>query len=111
MIKVDEYNGVCVLTVIGDLAGETSRSIRKTVDQQIDNNKIASFAVDLEQCQFIDSEGLESLIWIKSKSDDLFGMMKVVNPDQNCRKIFEMTRLDKRFDIEIDLTSAMKSMR
>lgn len=111
MIKTDEYNGVCVLTVIGDLAGDDCRQIRRIVEQQVDTRQIASFAVDLEQCQFIDSEGLETLLWVKNRCDDLFGMMKVIKPDEHCQKIFEMTRLDRRFDVEEDLTTAMKSMR
>ncbi|HEX8339350.1 MAG TPA: STAS domain-containing protein [Tepidisphaeraceae bacterium] len=111
MITSDEYNGVCVITVEADLAGEQSAAVRKAVEKTIDDRHIVSFAIDLQRCPFIDSEGLETLLWVKRRCDELFGMMKVVNPDEHCRKIFEITRLSSRFDIEQDLTVALKGMR
>ena len=111
MITSDEYNGVCVINVGAELSGEVLDTTRKLVDKMIDDRHIVSFAVDIEKCPFIDSEGLETLLWIKRRSDELFGMMKVVNPDEHCRKIFEITRLDSRLDIEHDLAAALKGMR
>ena len=111
MITSDEYNGVCVLNIDGDLAGEGCAALRKLVETTIDLKQIVSFAVDLAKCPFIDSEGLQTLLWLKGRSDDLFGMMKVVGPDEHCRTIFAMTRLDARLDIEDDLTAALKGMR
>lgn len=111
MIKSDEYNGVCVLSVNGELTGDDCKLARQAVEHQVDTRQIANFVVDLENCGFIDSDGLETLLWIKKRCDDLFGMMKVVKPDENCRKIFEITRLESRFDVETDLAIAMKAMR
>jgi anti-anti-sigma factor len=111
MITHDEYNGVCVVTVGAELAGEESAAARKLVEKTIDERHIVSFAFDLQNCPFIDSEGLETLLWVKRRCDELFGMMKVVNPDEHCRKIFEITRLDSRLDIEHDLAAALKGMR
>jgi anti-anti-sigma factor len=111
LITHDEYNGVCVITVEADLAGEQCADARRIVEKMIDDRQIVSFAVDIQKCPFIDSEGLETLLWMKQRSDELFGMMKVVNPDEYCRKIFEITRLDTRLDIEHDLTAALKGMR
>lgn len=111
MISVDQYNGVGVLTVEQEFTGEDAKSARTIVQDLIDKQQIANFAVDLEKCVMIDSEGLESLLWIKQRCDDLFGAFKIVNPDENCRKIFEITRLDHRFDFGADLTIALKAMR
>lgn len=111
MIKSDEYNGVCVLSITGELAGDECDAARKIVESEIDQKHIVNFAVDMERCDFVDSEGLEFMLWLKRKCDDLFGMMKVVAPDETCRKILQITRLDKRFDIESDLSFALKSMR
>ncbi len=111
MIKTDEYNGVCVISVIGELTGDDCGTTRKTVETQIDTHHVVSFAIDLEQCTFIDSDGLETLLWVKRKCDELFGMMKVVKPDENCRKILQITRLESRFDVEADLSLALKGIR
>jgi anti-anti-sigma factor len=111
MITSDDYNGVCVLTLNGDFSGDDCRDARRIVEQTIDTKQIVNFAVDLDRCPFMDSEGLETLLWIKGKCDEMFGMMKVVNPDESCRKIFEITRLESRFDVERDLAHALKAMR
>jgi anti-anti-sigma factor len=111
MITSDEYNGVCVLSVNGELVGDECRQARRLVELTIDQKQIVNFAVDLERCPFMDSDGLETLLWIKGKCDEMFGMMKVVKPDESCRKIFEITRLDARFDVETDLANALKAMR
>ena len=42
---------------------------------------------------------------------DLFGRMKLVNLDENCKKILEITRLDHHFECQADLPTALKTMR
>ncbi|HEY0008757.1 MAG TPA: STAS domain-containing protein [Tepidisphaeraceae bacterium] len=111
MITSEDYNGVCVISVASDLSGENCKITRQIVDNSIDTKHVVNFALDLEKCPFIDSEGLQTLLWIKGRCDELFGMMKVVKLDEHCRKIFEITRLERRFDIENDLTVALKAMR
>lgn len=111
MISTEDYNGVCVLSITGELSGDECAKVRKAVEDSIDQRHVVNFAVDLEKCAYLDSEGLETVCWIKGKCDELFGMMKVVTADENCRKIFEITRLDERLEIEADLTTALKAMR
>jgi anti-anti-sigma factor len=60
---------------------------------------------------FIDSLGLEALLWIKRKTDELFGQVKLINVDDNVRKILEITRLEPRFESQRDLATALKMMR
>ncbi len=111
MINSEDYNGVCVLSVAGDLTGDECAKVRTVVEQSIDQRHVVNFAVDLEKCTYLDSEGLETVCWIKAKCDELFGMMKLVAPDETCRKILEMTRLDERLEIEVDISTALKAMR
>lgn len=111
MIKVDEYNNICVLSLGGDLAGAESDLLRKQIDDVVDKRQIIDFVVDLEKVGFIDSEGLETLLWMKRKCEDLFGQLKLANPDENVRKILEITRLEPRFQCHNDLPTALKNMR
>jgi anti-anti-sigma factor len=110
-VKTEEYNQVCVMAVNGDFAGDNSAIARKAVDEAIDQRQIVDFIVDCEKCGFMDSEGLETLLWIKRRCEDLFGKIKLVNLDENCRKILEMTRLEHRFECHGDLAGALKTMR
>ncbi|MCC6422652.1 MAG: STAS domain-containing protein [Phycisphaerales bacterium] len=110
-VKCEQYNQVCVMAVTGDFAAENSVAARKLTEEYIDKRQIVDVVVDLENAGFIDSEGLETLLWIKRKCEDLFGQVKLANLDENCRKIIEITRLEHRFECHPDLAAALKNMR
>ena len=110
-IKCEEYNQVCVIAPAGDFAGENSAQARKAVDEHIDSKQIVNFVVDFEKAGFVDSEGLETLLWVKRRAEDLFGQLKLINLDENVRKILEITRLEHRFECQPNLEAALKTMR
>ena len=110
-MKVDEYSSVCVISLHGDFAAEASKELRTAVEARIEERRIVDFVVDFEKADFIDSEGLETLLWLKRRCEDLFGQIKLVNLDESCRKILEITRLEHRFECHGDLTGALKTMR
>src|SRR4051812_31792666 len=97
-IKCDEYNNVCVLGLAGDFIGAESELVRKQVEDLIDKKQIVDYVIDLEKTSFIDSEGLETLLWMKRKVEELFGQLKLAALDEHCRKILELTRLEHRFE-------------
>jgi anti-anti-sigma factor len=110
-IKCDEYNKICVIGVGGDFTAENTAAARKAVDDHIEGRQIVDFVFDFEKAGFVDSEGLETLLWVKRKCEDLFGQVKLANLDENCRKILEITRLEHRFECHADLPAALKTMR
>ena len=65
--------------------------------------------VDLEQTHFVDSAGLELLLWARRRCDELFGRLKLVNVADPVRKILEVTRLDHRLECPGDLAAGLKS--
>jgi len=111
-IKCEDYNNVFVIALDGDLTADgPAESLRKIAMERIDQRQIVDFVVDFEKSSFFDSEGLETLLWLKRRAEDLFGQVKLVNLDENCRKILEITRLEPRFECHNDLASALKTMR
>ena len=110
-VKYEEYNNICVMTFDADFLGPECEGVRKSVEQLIEKKQIVDFVVDFEKAGFIDSEGLETLLWLKRKAEDLFGQVKLSHLDENCRKILEITRLEHRFECHADLTGALKTMR
>ncbi len=85
MHKCEDYNNVCVLSLDGDLSGEANAIVRKLADERVDNRQIVDFVIDFEKAGFFDSEGLETLLWLKRRCEDLFGQLKLVNLDENCK--------------------------
>ncbi len=110
-IKCEEYNKVCVIAPAGDFTGENAALARKAVEQQIGEKQIVNFVVDFEKSGFVDSEALETLLWVKRKAEELLGQVKLANLDENVRKILEITRLEHRFEAQADLAAALKTMR
>jgi anti-anti-sigma factor len=110
-ITCEEYNQVCVLTLGADFVGSEVGQARTCVEDLIDKRHIVNFVFDFEKATFVDSEGLEALLMIKRRSEELFGQIKLVNLDEHCRKILEVTRLDHRFECHDDLAAALKTMR
>ncbi len=110
-IKCEEYNSVCVIGLGADFSGDLTQEVRHAVDERVDQRQLVDFVVDFEKAGFIDSEGLETLLWLKRRSEDLFGQVKLINLDDNCRKILEVTRLEHRFECHNDLSAALKTMR
>lgn len=111
MVKCEEYNQVCVLTIEGDFSAEEIAPARKAFEEQVEKKQIVDFVVDLEKSTFIDSEGLELLVNMKKKCEDLFGQMKLASLDENVKKILEITRLESRFECHPNLPAALKNMR
>ena len=110
-IKSEDYGNVCVIAVNGDLTGEATKELKQTAEERIEQKRLIDFVVDLEKTDFIDSEGLEALLWLKRRCEDLFGQIKLVNLKENVHKILEITRLEHRFECHADLAGALKTMR
>src|SRR3954468_3188699 len=109
--KFEEYNHVCVVTLGADLITAECPDIRKGVEELIEKKQIVDYVIDFEKAGFIDSEGLETLLWLKRRAEDVFGQLKLTALDENCRKILEITRLEHRFECHADLPAALKTMR
>jgi len=109
-IRCEDYDHVSVLTVTGEFSVDTVDAFRQQVDERL-GRKVRFFVVDLERTTFIDSKGLESLLWLQEQCDENLGQLRLCKPDDTCRKILNITRLDGRFDVFGDVTEAVKSMR
>jgi anti-anti-sigma factor len=114
-ITCEEYGNVCVLAVDGDLSGDAAAAFRRAAETRIaagaGAGRVIDAVVDLEKTGFIDSQGLEALLWLKRRCEDRSGRAMLAAPDDRCRKILEITRLAHRLECHDDLPSALKAMR
>ncbi len=110
-VKFEDYDGVCVIGVTGDLAGDSAAQTKRSAENSMQQRQIVDFIVDLEKAAFIDSQGLEALLWIKRRCEELSGQIKLAGVDETIRKILTVTRLDHRFACAADVPTALKTMR
>src|SRR5437660_349753 len=110
-IKCEDYSHTLVIEVDGDFAADLAQQARRRFDERLERGHRPDLVLDLAKCPFIDSDGLEALLWMQRRCEDLFGQFKLVRIDEICRKILQITRLDHRFECHDDLAGALKTMR
>ena len=106
--SVSNYSNATVLTVKDDLSGDAVPSFLDKATKEMDAGQL-HFVVDCTGVHGIDSAGLEALLDIQNKCEDQLGAVKLCGMDETCRKILEITRLARRFEVFDDLDSAVKS--
>jgi anti-anti-sigma factor len=109
-IRCDQQNGVCVVTVDGDLAAARVDEAQHVVGPVLGRPN-TGIVFDLGQCGFIDSAGLELLCSTRRKCDERGGRMALARVGPGCAKILHITRLAARFDCHPDLRGALAAAR
>ena len=107
-IKTQDYNNVTVIELQGELDGDFAEQLRNTVSDVITTNK-TGIVLDMRGVGFIDSKGLEQLLWARDYCNENKRGIRIAGLDENCTKILEITRLENEFDRYAELSEAVKS--
>ena len=110
-IHCDKYNGVLLVTVAGDLAGEGVADARGAVDEALAHGATTGVVFDLKNCDFVDSAGLEMLCALLRRCEKAGTRLAMARAAGHCAKILEITRLAGRFEMNTDLTRAVGAAR
>ena len=101
-------NDVYLLELGGRLDATSSAQLKETVSAMIDAQKI-KILIDLNAVDFIDSSGLGMLVAYLRSANKASGTLKITSLQENPKKLFEVTRLDRVFELFDDRDSAVKS--
>jgi anti-anti-sigma factor len=107
-IQWQDYNEVTVINLRGELDGECTEPLRNAVTE-IAGNQRAGIVVDMTDVSFLDSQGLELLLWVRDYCRQNKIQLRLAGLDENCSKILEITRLQDEFDCHAELAKAVKS--
>jgi len=107
-IKTQNYNDVTVLELQGVLDIDSIEQLESAIYDVTSAGKCA-LVLDLSGVGFIDSTGLQLLISARDHCNDNKCQFRIAGLDQNCEKIFQITRLDQKFDCYAELAEAVKS--
>jgi anti-sigma B factor antagonist len=107
-IRKQDYNDVTVVELQGELDHESIDALQNTVTEIIGTQK-SGIVLDMQSVEFVDSAGLERLLWARDYCDANGCQLKVANLNDNCSTILELTRLDREFDCYSELAEAVKS--
>ncbi len=107
-IKTQDYNQVTVIELQGEFDGDVAEMFRNTIIETVARAR-AGMVLDMSAVGFIDSQGLEQLLWARDYCSQNRCEFRIAGLDENCRKILEITRLDNEFDRYDELAEAVKS--
>jgi len=107
-IRKQDYNDVTVVELQGELDGDFAEMLQNTITDIVTTNK-TGIVLDMSSLGFIDSQGLEGLLWARDYCNENKRGMRLAGLDENCAKILEITRLENEFDRYAELSEAVKS--
>lgn len=103
-----EKNGVLVCCVSGEIDINTSPQVKKIFDRIIASKK-EKIVINLKEVAYIDSSGLATLVEILKGLRVYGGKLKISNLSQKVKSLFEITKLEKLFDITMEEEEAVRS--
>ena len=99
---------VAILNVSGELNADSVSKFNEAVIQAREH-ELRDFIVDVREVTAIDSAGLEALSALQRQCEEQLGMVRFCGADETLHKIFEITRLDKRFFTHDSIEEALTS--
>jgi len=107
-VEMQDYGEVTVLRVLGDLDCESVELFQESITKAVSVSR-AGIVVDASGVGFIDSVGLERLLWARDYCNENNCQLRLAGLDEICTKILEVTRLDNQFNCFAELAEAAKS--
>lgn len=107
-IKTEDKNGIKVCYADGEINLNTSPQLKKEFEK-LAGAKAKKIIINFSKVTYIDSSGLATLVEIFKKLRAYGGALKLVNLSPKIKNLFEITKLEKLFDILDDEEEAIKS--
>ncbi|MHC4192550.1 MAG: STAS domain-containing protein [Planctomycetota bacterium] len=108
-IKSQDYNNVTVVELQGEFDADSAELLQSTITDIIAKRK-AGVVLDMSGVAFIDSRGLEQLLWLRDYCNENKREFRLAGLDENLVKILEVTRLENEFDRYAELAEAVRSL-
>lgn len=109
-ITTETFGDVVVVHTPDDLMEETARLLVETIDTHVRKGNSA-IVLQMDRTDGYDSIGLSMLLDLQDQARQAGGAVKISGLADPGRKIFEVTRLDQRFDIFDSVIDAVASFR
>lgn len=107
-IQTNVIKNSIIIQIEGDVDLYSSPQIRKIILEQVDQKR-KSLLIDLQGVTYMDSSGVATLVEALQRMNEYKGKLCIYNIQGTVRDVFELSRLDKVFDIYEDETEARKA--
>ena len=107
-IKISDKEGVTVSNVEGEIDINTAPEVKKAFERVIGDKK-DKVIINMEKVSYIDSSGLATLVELLKNFRKYGARLKLVGLSSKVRSLFEITKLEKLFDIKEKEEEAIKA--
>ena len=109
-IATEVFGNVLVAHTPDELTEDTVSMLHDSVSGPIGNG-IVNVVLQMDSTEIYDSLGLESLLDLQDELREKGGNVVISGLQETGAKIFEITRLDRRFDVYEAIIDAVSSFR
>ncbi len=107
-MKIETKNGLTVCYIEGEIDINTSPSVKKAFDKLI-SSKTPKIIVSLSKVTYVDSSGLATLVEILKNMRSYGGRLRLSDMSSKIKSLFEITKLEKLFEIMADEKEAIST--
>jgi anti-sigma B factor antagonist len=108
-LNLEKMNGYMVIFIREErIDAHNSAELKETIVHLLEQGEV-NIIVQLEQVRFIDSSGLGALLSGYKNASAKSGKLAIANLQRQVLSMFELTRLDRVFEIYADLNEAFDS--
>jgi anti-anti-sigma factor len=109
-ISTETFGSVLVAHTPEELTEETASSLMAALERPIDDGQ-TNIVLQMDRSDMYDSAGLTALLDLQDRVRERSGNLVVTGLGDPGRKIFEMTRLDRRFELFDSVIDAVSSFQ
>jgi anti-sigma B factor antagonist len=107
-VNIENKNGLTVCHIEGEIDINTSPGIKKSLDKLL-QSKTPKIIVNLSKVTYVDSSGLATLVEILKNMRSYGGRLRLTNLSPKVKSLFEITKLEKLFEIMTDEQEAISN--
>lgn len=107
-VKIEQKNGMTICQVVGEVDINSSPDIKKTFDKLI-SKKEPKIIINFSKVTYVDSSGLATLVEILKNMRTYGGRLRLTNLSPKIKSLFEITKLEKLFEILTDEEEAIST--
>jgi len=107
-VKTEAKNGLMVCRIDGEIDINTAPDIKRAFDRLV-SKKEPKIIINLSRVTYVDSSGLATLVEVLKNMRAYGGRMKLTNMAPKIKSLFEITKLEKLFEIMSDEEDAIST--
>jgi anti-sigma B factor antagonist len=107
-VKSEDKNNVKICYIDGEIDINTSPQIKKLFDKILSEKK-PKIIINFSKVSYVDSSGLATLVEFLKNTKGYGGKLKLSDLSSKIKSLFEITKLDKLFDIIVSEDEAIKN--